>query len=220
MRGVGIVALAALLAAACSGRERVTADPLDMVQAKLVMMPEESNAMEIAMQAMGTDFYLEPRSDELVWHFTKNGADYCRFTAKLVAAGPNRTRIITRAEDAADAADAAVAEGRKRPDYSYLCGVARIAGDESVAATLESRPANTKAIYDRIARNVARNPASMMRAAEAAMDDAAAEMEPYDPCEDYSSQRCRDWESLQAVREEQRREDAARPLPPGAFRMK
>ena len=221
MRGLmimGAAAAAMLLGAGCSGRERVVAEPLDMVQAKLSMMPEQADAMDLAMQMMGTDFHMEPGAEQLVWHFTKDGADYCRFTVKLVAAGPSKTRVITRAEDATEAADATVAAGGRRPDYSYLCYVARIAGDESVAATLENRAANTKAIYDRIGVNVATNPASMMRATEAAMDEAAREMESFDPCEeDIGSQACLDWESLQAVKEEQRRNQP--PPPPGSFKM-
>ena len=122
------------------------------------------------------------------------------------------------AADATEASDATVAAGGRRPDYSYLCNVARIAGDESVAATLENRAANTKAIYDRIGVNVATNPASMMRATEAAMDEAARQMESLDPCEeDIGSQACLDWESLQAVKEEQRRNQP--PPPPGSFKM-
>ena len=168
---------ALLLLAACSGRERVVAEPLDMVRAKLAMMPEEADALRLGIQNMGTDYHLEPGAETLVWHFTKDGVDYCRFTARLVAAGPSKTRVITRAEYATDAADAAVAAGRARPDYSYLCDVARIASDESVAATLEARPADTRAVFKRIGAKVAANPTGMMRSVEAALAEAESEME-------------------------------------------
>lgn len=193
---------AALLLAACSGRERVVAEPLDMVRAKLAMMPDEADALYLGIQGASVGYHLESGADALVWHFTKDGADYCRYTARLVAVGPSKTRVSTRAEYVTDAADAAVAGGAARPDYSYLCDVARIATDESVAAALESRPADTNAVFKRIGATVAANPTGMMRSVEAALAEAESEMEtyePYDPCaEDIGSRACRDADNLQA----------------------
>ena len=105
MRGAKILGVAAmLLAAGCSGRERVVAEPLDAVLAKLSMMPQQADAMKFGNQLPGSAVYLEGLPDRLIWHFTKDGADYCRFTAQLIAAGPEKTRVVTRAEDAKEAA--------------------------------------------------------------------------------------------------------------------
>jgi hypothetical protein len=220
MRRVGTIvamAAAALLAAGCSGRERVVAEPLDSVQAKLSMMPEQSNALQFAYHIPGSSMYLEPQADRLVWHFTKDGADYCRFSAQLIAAGPAKTRVITRAEDAPEASQAAVAAGGKPADYSYLCGVARIAGDESVAATLENRPADKLAIGKRLQGQMMTDASGFMKAVDASLDDEIRRREADDPCNNPQSQRCRNQDNLRA-RAQQRREDAgARPQRPGTF---
>ena len=218
MRGAKILGVAAmLLAAGCSGRERVVAEPLDAVLAKLSMMPQQADAMKFGNQLPGSAVYLEGLPDRLIWHFTKDGADYCRFTAQLIAAGPEKTRVVTRAEDAKEASDAAVAQGGKPADYSYLCGVARIAGDESVAATLENRPADMAAIGKRLQGYTMTNASGMMNAVDASLEDEIRRREADDPCEDPESQRCLNQENLR-LRAQQRREDAAaRPQRPGTF---
>ena len=76
MRGAKILGVAAmLLAAGCSGRERVVAEPLDAVLAKLSMMPQQADAMKFGNQLPGSAVYLEGLPDRLIWHFTKDGAD-------------------------------------------------------------------------------------------------------------------------------------------------
>lgn len=206
---------ALMVLGACSGEsETAVSEPL-AVYAKLTSMPRNADVMHLAKQAAGTDYYLEPNGGELIWHFRMKGNDYCRFVADLHEDGPNATRVATRAEDAGEAADAAVAQGSERPDYRYLCHVARIAGEESVAATLAHREAQTRAVWDAIREYAAANPMAVMRTASAAMDEAARSSDWDDPSQSDNAMRREDWESLQRVREEQRRNQP--PPPAGSF---
>jgi hypothetical protein len=212
------VLVAGSLLTACSGEsQHIANEPLSAVYSKLTSMPKNADVMDLAKQAAGTDYYLQPDGGELVWHFRMNGNDYCRLVARLEENSPTTTRVTTRAEDAAEAAEAAVAKGGERPDYRYLCNVARIAGEESVTATLEGRPAQTAAIWDEIRKYVATNPMAVMGAANAAMDEAIRNAKSEDPSKSDDPKRRADWESLQRVREEERANQP--PLPSGAFRM-
>jgi len=177
----GAYAVCLVLLAACSGRtERIANEPLTSVAAKLVAMPQASDATRFALQAPETSVYVapenEPDGERLVWHFTQRGHDYCRFYAELRQDGAAKTRVRTWSEIAPDAADAIVAEGGKRPDHTYLCNMARLAGEESVTATLQGRPIDNEAMLRRIRVAVAADPLAVGRTASDAMDEAARMM--------------------------------------------
>lgn len=214
MRAVGLrlfVLSAIVLLAACSGRTSHTAaEPLDAVRIRLIAIPDQANVLPVAMQAAGTSYWQESTGNPLVWRFAMNGAPYCSFFAELKEQGPGKTQVLTWAEPADDAAKAAVAAGGERPDYGFLCNVARIAGNETVAAAVENRAGDKQVILSKLRRNLVADPASAMRAADAAMDEAVRNApKPLDPCEeDVASKKCEDWLSLQRVREQQRKEDA------------
>jgi len=150
------------------------------VARKLVAMPAASDATRFALQVPETSVYVapenEPDGERMVWHFTQRGLDYCRFYAELRPEGPDKTRVRTWAEKTADAADAIVAAGGRRPDHTYLCNMARLAGEESVSATLEGRPIDNAAMMRRIRANVAANPLAVGATAADAMDEAARMM--------------------------------------------
>ena len=169
-----------LLVACSGGAERVVNEPLVSVAAKLVAMPQASDATRFALQTPESSVYVapenEPDGERVVWHFTQRGQDYCRFYAELRQEGAAKTRVRTRSEIASDAADAIVAEGGKRPDHTYLCNMARLAGEESVAATLEGRPVDNEAMLHRIRVAVAADPLAVGRTAADAMDEAARTM--------------------------------------------
>lgn len=216
VRTTAVIA-AALLVAACSGRQtQVAEQPLTRVHGQLIAMPAQANAMDTAMQAAGTAYWIESGGNPIVWRFAMNGKAYCRFHAELTEKGPTSTVVATWAEQVDEASRAAVEDGRKRPDYRYLCDVARIAGEESVAAAVQNRAADKPAIVAKLRGKVASDPASAMRAADAAMDAATPKWE--DPCaKDVASKRCQDWRSLQRVREQQRNQA---PPPTGTFQMR
>ena len=164
------------LGACTGGTERVVNEPLASISAKLVAMPQASDATRFALQVPESSVYVAPEGDRVVWHFTQRGRDYCRFYAELRQEGAAKTRVRTRSEIAADAADAIVAEGGRRPDHTYLCNMARLAGEESVAATLQGRPVDSEAMLRRIRVTVAADPLAVGRTAADAMDEAARTM--------------------------------------------
>ena len=168
------------LGACTGGTEQVVNEPITSVAAKLVAMPQASDATRFALQVAESAVYVAPQSEpdgeSLVWHFTQRGRDYCRFYAELRQDGAAKTRVRTHSELASDAADAIVAEGGKRPDHTYLCNMARLAGEESVSATLQGRPVDNEAMLRRIRVAVAANPLAVGRTAADAMDDAARMM--------------------------------------------
>jgi len=110
--------------------------------------------------------------------------DKGRATLRPLEAGVGAGRDLTADGEAvseprvlaSDAADATVAEGGKRPDHTYLCNMARLAGEESVSATLQGRPVDNEAMLRRIRVAVAANPLAVGRTAADAMDDAARMM--------------------------------------------
>jgi hypothetical protein len=168
------IVAAALLLGGCSGQtSHVAEEPLAAIRARLIALPSEANAMNTALQAVGTSYWLASTENPLVWRFAKDGAIYCVFNAKLEEAGTTRTRILSWVENADEAAQAAVPAGRQRADYRFLCDVARIAGEESVRAVIENRPANNEVITAKLRQNLVQDPASAMRAADAAMEAAA-----------------------------------------------
>jgi hypothetical protein len=207
-----------ILLAACSGRNsHVAAEPLNDVRRRLIAIPAQANVLPVAMQAAGTSYWQESSDNPFVWRFAMNGHPYCTFYAELKEQGPGKTQVITWTERAEEAAKAAAAAGGDRADYSYLCDVARIAGEETVAAAVGNRPADEQIVLSQLRRNLVADPASAMRSADAAMDEAIRDAPTsLDPCEeDVASKKCEDWLSLQRVREAQRRERP--PLPPGTM---
>jgi hypothetical protein len=211
MRAVGLKLLvisSLILVAACSGRRSHTAaEPTNAVRTRLIAIPDQANVFPVAMQAAGTSYWQESSGNPLVWRFAMNGAPYCAFFAELKEQGPAKTQVITWTEPADDAAKASVAAGHDRADYSFLCNVAGIAGEETVSAVVENRAADKKVILSKLRQNLVADPASAMRAADAAMQAAAPKS--IDPCdEDIASKRCEDWRTFQQVRAQQRKEEA------------
>lgn len=184
-----------ILLAGCSERQSLEAEqPIWTVHAQLASMPPASDVMDVSVQAPGATYQLESAGNPLVWRFKIHGQDYCRFSVKLKEAGPNRTQVESWAEPVDDAAQAAARNLGGKPDYGYFCNIARIAGQESVAATIEGRPADGKTIQKRIARKVATDPLSVTGASAAAMDEAIRMTRPYRPCEEApQGDACRTW---------------------------
>lgn len=197
--------------AACTGAERVVNEPMASVSAKLLAMPQASDATKFALQTPETSVYVAPEGDRVVWHFTQRGRDYCRFYAELREDGASKTRVRTRSELAPDAADAIVAEGGRRPDHSYLCNMARLAGEESVAATLQGRPVDNQAMLRRVRVAVAANPLAVGRTASDAMDEAARMMKD-DNAARFDASRTTSMDAANQAREQELRSQPSVPV--------
>jgi hypothetical protein len=198
--------------AACSKRQLLEAEqPIWTVHAQLASMPSAADVMDLSVQPPGATYNLESAGNPLVWRFKIHGKDYCRFSVKLTEVGPDRTQVETWAESLEDAAHAAAQNLGSKPDYRFFCEIARIAGQESVAATIERRSADGEAIQKRIARNVATDPLSVAGASAAAMDEVIRMKRPYEPCaEDPQGEACRAW---RYTREQSNQLGAQQPRP-------
>lgn len=141
--------LALLFLAACSNAQRVER-PLDDVHATLASMPADANAMELATDFPGTDYYLEPDGGRLIWHFRHNGRDYGRFVATVREDGPGATKVSTHFEKADDAQIAGKLE--------FLRDIARMAAEASIAAALSGRAVDRAALQEQIRTQMVQDP--------------------------------------------------------------
>lgn len=190
-----IVALAALVLAACSETHRVE-KPIDQVHATLSSLPPQADVMDMAASFPGTTYYLEQGGDQFVWHFTHNGKDYGRFVATLKADGPNATKVSTYFEKSNEAD---LAES-----LDFLRKMAKQAGEASIGAALAGRSVNRTAMGDQFRRMIITNPIAAQSAIAVTVADQmnriADDMEamaPEDPCEsdnDEIRERCETFE--------------------------
>jgi hypothetical protein len=157
-----VAAMTALLAA-CAGGAREFDLPLSEVQHRLTELPREANVFGLLAELPGVAHWQERDGDRLVWHFTLNGQDYARYHAELTAVGDARTRVATRFEEAEEAVVAS--PGRRGSDLAFFRETARIAADESVAAALEGRAADTSRIRTRLAAHIVADPMAVARSA-------------------------------------------------------
>jgi hypothetical protein len=153
------VAAAALLLVACGqGATRIDQPRID-VYAMLTSLPPEANALPLAMTYPGTNYYLDPLPDRLVWRFTHNGIEYARMTAEVTADGDTATRVSTYFEDVRD--NPAVAK------FDFLRRTARIAAEASLAAALAKRPVDQQMVRNEIAMVYVNDPvATQMKTIE------------------------------------------------------
>jgi len=206
-RLTGLVALVLTLAACSADKSRVVNEPIDAIQARLTVLPPASDAMDVARSMPGMNVYPQPNDRVFTWRFVDNGMEFCQFVVELSEAGAGKTRVNHRAVEPPGAA----------AGYRYHCDLARFAGEETLAATLEGRPANRAALQKQFASYVIANPAAMMRAVDQSMEKKIAEdRQRLSACEqDVSSKRCEDESSLQSIRAAERRDRP--PLRPGTF---
>lgn len=164
MRGsIFVVAISFLALAACGQDAKlVNEPPLDVVN-RLGSMPSNADVMYLAKQVPHASFRSQTGAEGVDWTFSIGGHDICRFSAKVVeaGAGTGASRVSTSIERL----------GEQKEDY--LCSIARITGEESVAATLEKRPANVEAVNEQLKQYLLNNMGEVQEMVSRRMDEMA-----------------------------------------------
>jgi hypothetical protein len=154
--------LALLLLAAC-GKTTHVDQPVAVVHDKLAALPPQANALTYTTKFPGTDYFVEPQGDRLVWHFRHEGKDYGRFVAKLKEDGPNSTNVSTWFEKSNDA--------QLSNQLGFLRDLAKAAAEASVDAALTGKTVDQGQFKQFLVAQATANP---MGAAQAAMGTASA----------------------------------------------
>jgi len=117
--------LPALALTACGNSQSANL-PAQQVQAMLVSLPNEANALSLATSYPGTSYYVEPGDQKVTWHFARVGTgEYGRDVAEISEVGPDKSTVSTHFED-----------GPADPSLSFLEKVAEIAMDARVTEAL------------------------------------------------------------------------------------
>jgi len=175
-----IITLALVGLAACSGQTvRRVDEPAAIVEAKLRFPPQAADAMQVTKMMPEVAIYSENVGNVFSWRFTQRGSEYCRFIATVTPDGDKRSKVAMRAILIDDAVRAAVDAGARKPDFTFLCNVGRMAGEETVAAALEGRAADTSQVYDKLKIYVAANPLAIGGMVNTMYDEVARQMKDF-----------------------------------------
>jgi hypothetical protein len=137
---IAILGVALTLAACAPGVNKTVAYSNDLVLVMLSRMSPDADLMPMARQFPNTNYRVERTDTGVTWIFTQEGADVCRFTAKVTPRDSKSSQVSTSLED--------VSKGGER----YICNVARIVGEESVAAAVEGRAADRQKVQSQLTR--------------------------------------------------------------------
>ena len=171
---VGLVA-AALMLAACGKSSTRVEQPFVNVYGMLASLPADANAMPLATDYPGSSVELEPRTDQLIWHFTHQGVEYARMIAEIAAEGEKATSVTTHFEDVRD--NPVVAK------FDFLRKTARIAAEASLGAALGRHSVDQVAVRAQINQVYADNPVAMQMKTFEGIADQMDKMAPPDPSE-------------------------------------
>ena len=166
---LGLVAAAILLAACGKSSTRVE-QPFVNVYGMLASLPAEANAMPLAIDYPGSSVALEPKTDQLIWHFTHQGIEYGRMIADIAKDGEQATNVTTHFEDVRD--NPVVAK------FDFLRKTARIAAEASLAAALSRHSVDQVAVRAQINQVYVDNPVAMQMKM---MEGIAAQMDKMAP---------------------------------------
>ena len=125
--------------------------PSASVVSLLYSMPKSADVMNVPVRFPGTRMRVERDGDAISWVYSLNGKDACRFTVTVEAVGDDASTIWTKTKDISP-------EGQ-----AYICATVTVAGEESVAAALEGRPANSAKVEAKLAAAAVGNMGSMQK---------------------------------------------------------
>jgi hypothetical protein len=137
---ISLTSLALVLGACSPGLNKSVAQSSDLVLVSLSQMSPQTDVMDMAKQFPNTAYQMSQTADGVTWTFMQNGAEACRFTAKVTAKDAKSSRVTTSLED--------LSKGGER----YLCNVVKIVGEESVAAAVDGRLADRAKVKTQLAR--------------------------------------------------------------------
>jgi hypothetical protein len=113
--------------------------PRSAVVNMIYNMPADANLMRLPERLPNARMRVATGPDGVVWTYALAGKDVCTFTAHVKEETADTAVVWTDSDDIS-------ADGRR-----LLCDAVRIAGEESVAATLAGRPANRKLVESQLA---------------------------------------------------------------------
>lgn len=131
-------------------------------------MPANANLMAMAGRFPEAEMRIATTEEGVVWTYRLSGQDACKFTAHVKEQDENTSVVWTSTEDVS-------AEGE-----GYLCAAVRVVGKESVAATIEGRPADRIKVETELAGVMVDNMGSVHKTLGKQVEAAAAQMEPQD----------------------------------------
>lgn len=178
MRQVLAIALSLAVLTGC-GRlfADVVQQPQSVVLSQIQYMPNAANLMEMPQRFPNARMRIERGDGVINWIYSIGGQDACRFTAHVAKEGENSATVWTSSEDIS-----ASGEG-------YLCGSVNAAGKESVAATIEGRPADRMKVEKELAAVMVGNMASVHKTLGKQIQDMAPEKQ---ECREYGNQKMQD----------------------------
>lgn len=125
--------------------------PSASVVSLLYSMPQSADVMDVPVRFPGTRMRTERDGDAISWVYSLNGKDVCRFTVTVEPIGDDASTVWTKTKDIS-------ADGQ-----SYICATVAVAGEESVAAALAGRPANSAKVEAKLAAAAVGNMGSMQK---------------------------------------------------------
>lgn len=171
----------ALAVTALSGCGRLFADvvqqPQSIVLNQIQYMPNAANLMEMPQRFPNARMRVERGDGEINWIYSISGQDVCRFTAHVAEEGEYSSTVWTSSEDIGSGGE------------GYLCGSVNAAGKESVAATIEGRPADRMKVEKELAAVMVGNMASVQKTLGKQIEDMAPKKT---ECREYGSQALQD----------------------------
>ena len=119
--------------------------PKDAVTSMIYNMPNSANMMGFVEQFPGTTKRIRLSPAGVIWTYAVYGKDECHFTAHIKRESDTSSVVWSDVEELGNG------------DRAYLCDAVRIIGEESIAATLEGRPADEIGTQKKLAVAVAGN---------------------------------------------------------------
>jgi hypothetical protein len=149
--GLALVLTTALLSGCNWLFGQTVKQPSASVVSLLYSMPKSADVMDVPTRFPGLRMRTERDGDAISWVYALNGADICRFTVTVEAIGDDASTIWTKTKDISG-------DGQ-----SYLCATVDVAGEESVAAALAGRPADSAKVEAKLAAVLVGNMGSMQK---------------------------------------------------------
>lgn len=151
----------AALTACAEGVDTKVSEAKVNVVARLANMPADADVFPMAKPFPNTEYLVATSPSTAAWMFGQNGDDACQFVATVAEDGPGASRVASELRD--------VSNGKE----SCLCKAVRIAGEESVAATLAHRPADVAAARRQIGQPLVTDYGAVVDAVANRMDEMA-----------------------------------------------
>jgi hypothetical protein len=149
--GLALMCAVALLAGCNWLFGQTVKKPSTSVVSLLYSMPQSADVMDVPERFPGTRMRIEREGDVISWVYSLNGKDACRFTVTVEAMGDDASTIWTKTKDISP-------EGQ-----AYICATVTVAGEESVAAALAGRPADSAKVEAKLAAAAVGNMGSLQK---------------------------------------------------------